>query len=408
MATTARRWSAASVSTDRSRPLLRPPAMSTTESKPADGGEGGVGRRGLGVVVPARRRRPSATSCTRWARPRNVRSTWRTPSRVAPPSRAVADAARALLTSWGRSRHSSSRSTIVSPAAPTRALAGEVVVGGVVDAEGHRAAPRVAPGHDDRVVGVGDGDAAAGPEVGPDAGLGVLVALDRVVDVEVVLGEVQPRGHRGLEVPGVAEPERRRLDHEHVELGPGDGLDQRDVGVAHGQRRSPRRLEHLGDEGGDGGLAVGAGDGHQRPVVPRRGQVELAEHRHRRPPAPPRTRDGGRARRGWAARRRLAATSVANCCADGASTSSTEANSAARRAAGAGWSSTTVTTAPWPTSAATMAWPVTPYPTTSGRAGDQDGWSAGVVNRARPGGRSRRSRCRGPARCRARRGSRTG
>ena len=53
MATTARMWSASSASSPRSRPLLRPPAISTTDGNPRTRRAGGVGRGGLRVVVPA-------------------------------------------------------------------------------------------------------------------------------------------------------------------------------------------------------------------------------------------------------------------------------------------------------------------------------------------------------------------
>ena len=52
-----------------------------------------------------------------------------------------------------------------------------------------------------------------------------------------------------------------------------------DLGVAAGHRTTAGGLEHLGHHRRDGGLAVGAGDGHDRAVVPGVGEVELGQDR---------------------------------------------------------------------------------------------------------------------------------
>ena len=91
-------------------------------------------------------------------------------------------------------------------------------------------APR-GPPHHDRIVGVGDRQAAIGV-VRPHAGLRRLVAGEVEVDVEVVRGEVQPRADDRPVGGGEGEAERRRLHHEHLGLRVVDGLDQRHVDVA--------------------------------------------------------------------------------------------------------------------------------------------------------------------------------
>jgi hypothetical protein len=75
---------------------------------------------------------------------------------------------------------------------------------------------------DHPVVGVDDGEVAR-QLVRPDAGLGGHVALQVVVPVEVVLGQVQP--HRDPRPEGVGPPqlERRHLGDHHVDIA-GDGV----------------------------------------------------------------------------------------------------------------------------------------------------------------------------------------
>ena len=98
--------------------------------------------------------------------------------------------------------------------------------------------------------------------------------------VEVVGREVQPRGDPGREPPGGRQAERRRLDHEQLGAMVVERGHQRHLGVAGGDRGLTRRLQHGRDHHRHGRLAVRAGDGHQRPVVPAAGQVELADDRH--------------------------------------------------------------------------------------------------------------------------------
>ena len=178
----------------------------------------------------------------------------------------------------------------------------------------------------------------SGPEVAPDPGLGRARRRRRMSwPVEVVLGEVQPGRRPGPEASGVAEPERRGLDHEHVDVGVVDGVDQRDVGVA----------------GGDGAAAPTPRASRSTSVVTvvlpsvpvtatqragrptRRPGRTRCSTRHRRPPG--RREHGmavGHAGAGQHRVGRVDERSPARC-AGGASTRSTpERRAATRRAAG--------------------------------------------------------------------------
>ena len=73
---------------------------------------------------------------------------------------------------------------------------------------------------------------------------------------------------------------RRRLDNEDVSVGIVDRRDKRDVGVPGGDGDTT-----IGCERGDGELdrrrlAVGAGDGDDRPIVPDRCEIKLGHDRH--------------------------------------------------------------------------------------------------------------------------------
>ena len=271
---------APSASGARSMPLLRPPAMSTTESKPDTAASvacGAVALESSYQLMPS----ASATSSTRWARPRKVVS-----------ARAHAVGRRAAGERGGGCGEGVGE--VVGQAPEERRDLGDrgavgadeaVAVDGVVGVARPTEPERADTGagvdvaHDDRVVGVGDGDADLGIEVAPDAGLGLLVVLERRVDVQVISGEVQPRRDRRAEGPAVAEAERRRLHHEHVRGGIVDRGDQRHLGVAHRLGAQTGRFEHLGHQRRDRGLAVRAGDRQHRAVVPERGQIELAQDR---------------------------------------------------------------------------------------------------------------------------------
>ena len=192
IATTARTRSAAPARTDRSRSLLRPPATSTTGSSNAwSAREGRVRVRGLRVVeVPHATSSP--TSATRWGSLRKFSSARAIPARVAPTSTAAAAAASAFARSWRsnarfgsrrerpRRQDRRSRRRARAPSRGTRRSRTR---------RGVRARPPRAA-CDLGIVGVGD-EQVVGALVGEDARLGVAVALERAVPVEVVVGKVQ-------------------------------------------------------------------------------------------------------------------------------------------------------------------------------------------------------------------------
>ncbi len=310
MATTARTWAAAvGERPTRSRPLLRPPAMSTTEAKPRDGGQRGVGGGGLRVVVPAH-----AVGARRRARPGGAaRRTSRSAcadavERRRPPPSAVAAAASALATSWGRARHSS---PTLDDGRRRRGRRAAVAVDGGSRPDGRaerdgrgRVGLRVA--HHDRVVGVGDRHAASGAEVAPRCGpWPPRSASSERVDVEVVRRRSSARWPtRGREVSacgrgGTTTPRPRTRRRSGSSMASTSGTSVLPTATA----PPARRLEHRGDERGDRGLAVGAGDGERAGGRPTR--AARSNSLSTGTPAAARGgehRDGDRGRRGSAAR----------------------------------------------------------------------------------------------------------
>ena len=206
MATTALSRRSSATRSCRSTPLFRPPAMSTTDSKPATAA---LVAWGVVAFESSYQRTPSrsATSSTRWGRPLNPRSPTATASGSTPSETAMADAARALRRSWGNGLHNSST--------PSSGIPGHdqpVAVDAVVPpADRHRVGRRMTG--DDGIVEIGDRHRSGCP-VPPDAGLGRLVGRQVGVDVEVIGGEVQPGRHLWAPPGGVPEPERGRLHDE--------------------------------------------------------------------------------------------------------------------------------------------------------------------------------------------------
>ena len=114
MATTARIRLASRRSTPRSRPLLRPPATSTTESKPARAARAAWG---LVAFESSTKVTPPLwpTGVTRWGSPENEASTERRASSPTPRSPAAAAAARALAMSCGPDRRRSAAAMRTEP-----------------------------------------------------------------------------------------------------------------------------------------------------------------------------------------------------------------------------------------------------------------------------------------------------
>ena len=181
-------------STDRSRPLLRPPAISTAGVEARHGGQHRTGRGRLGVVVEPH---PvaSPTSSTRWGSPRNAEQRPAASLGVAPPPAAVASGAQGVDQVVG---HAPGELVHLGHRSPVRARPGPRPPAGSRRAPSPKVrtvAPRARGsgrrGAHHGVVGVGHGH-VAGPAVGPQPGLGGAVVVDGGVPVEVVGGEVEP------------------------------------------------------------------------------------------------------------------------------------------------------------------------------------------------------------------------
>ena len=277
MATTARSVGAAS----RQRRTGRGPCCGRRRSAPRGrtrrrAASGGVRASSPWSRRTSARRRPRATSCTRWGRPAKARSSRRaTPSSGARRRARWPRAARALATSWGRAGGSSSTAQQVGAvgADAARRRAHVAVRAGRVDrpkVDGARAGARPQVAGHDRVVDVADGDvvgAPGRPRCGPWP---PRRRPGRACTSRWSGAKLSQVATPGPEARAVAQPERGRLDHEHLDGGVVEGGDERHVGVARRRRRAtPDALEHVGDHHRHRGLAVGAGDGDDRAVVPR-------------------------------------------------------------------------------------------------------------------------------------------
>ena len=407
MATTARTRSATSASTERSRPLFRPPAISTTESKPRDGRSdrrGGWWPWSRRTTAPHQRRRPApGGGGGRGTR----RSAARTPSTVAPAASAAADGRQRVATSWGSDRGTAS-ATATSGRRSGRRRAPSVdhgVVAGRGEPKRDHACRRARRlGQHDGVVGVDHGH-VVGALVGPDAGLGGGVGVEVAVPVEVVGGEVEPHADHGPERVGELELERRHLDHDHVDVaahGVASGRPMLPAATA----RSPDGAQHLGDQRGHRRLAVGAGDGDDR-----RGRPSAAASsnslRTATPAAaaPARTRVVRRARPGWARPASAPPTSVGQRRrARAPRPARRRARRPRRRVSSPAWSSLATTSTPSPAQPARRRLaadaaarrPATGFVTGRDQRGRPDDEEVGVEDAEAPG------------RCTARRGSRSG
>ena len=234
-------------STERSRPLLRPPAMSTTESKPPTAASVAWGAvafessyhrtppaspTSVDPVGEAAERRASAarTPSTVGARRRRR---WPRPQRVGEVVREGARHSSAIARNGappgpGARRRADSQSA--SPSSPK-----------VTGAPGPRrcGAPRGSSALATAIGRPGRGCARCGPW--RPRSWRALSCTSRWSGAKLSQVATSARS-RWL----YAEPERRRLDHEHVGIGVVDGLDQRHVGVAGRHGAAARREEHVG------------------------------------------------------------------------------------------------------------------------------------------------------------------
>ena len=153
--------------------------------------------------------------------------------------------------------------------------------------------PPVQAGHR-RVVGVEDLEIAGllAPE---QAGLGGDIGVVVGIAVQVVRGEVQERRGLGMEVRGGVQLEAAHLQHQQVRLFlPGQEGDHRGADIAAHQGFFARGVEQLPQQGGGGGLAVGAAHRQERPLDKGRGHFQFAHHREARGPG---RREPGKLRR---------------------------------------------------------------------------------------------------------------
>ena len=131
-----------------------------------------------------------------------------------------------------------------------------------------------------RVAGEADGH-VGGALIGEDLGLRRRVGLHRLVPVEVIGRQVEPRRRLAAEVLGPGQPEARALDDEDVDVEV-DRLDEGHVGISCGNGPHPRGFQDGDREQGRRRLPVGPGDGEHRPgavvalLLPFIGQLQLA------------------------------------------------------------------------------------------------------------------------------------
>jgi len=126
------------------------------------------------------------------------------------------------------------------------------------------------------VVGVEDEGVGRGL-AGEDLFLRGNVGLEAVVAVEVVGGDVEDDGDAGVELIGGFELEAGDLeDVDRLGGGFGDELDDGQADVAADLGGDTGFAEDLAEEGGGGGLAVGAGDGDDAALEEAAGELELA------------------------------------------------------------------------------------------------------------------------------------
>ena len=221
---------------DRSRPLLRPPAISTTEREAPHSG-----CTAAGVVALESSYQETPSFLGHELDPVGGHRVCRAPPHehplsVAPAARATARAAAVLARSCGKDlgRSAGSRTNPPGPSIPSSSsepvpdgtapggrmpssdAAGAKPKRNDIDSSGH--ALGRSPDH--RVIGVDD-RCAAGALLGPYLRLGPGVMVEVRVPVEVVGGEVEPAAYVRAELPGELELERGHLGHQHRALARG-------------------------------------------------------------------------------------------------------------------------------------------------------------------------------------------
>ena len=131
--------------------------------------------------------------------------------------------------------------------------------------------------HHHGISSIGDDGAASGER--EEMRLGCLIAFEAAVHVEMIgakFSQVATVGRNRL----ACKSKRRRLDNEDVSVGIVDRRDKRDVGVPGGDGDTTIGCERGDGELDRGRLAVGAGDGDDRPIVPDRCEIKLGHDRH--------------------------------------------------------------------------------------------------------------------------------
>src|SRR5208337_4178451 len=109
--------------------------------------------------------------------------------------------------------------------------------------------------------------------------LGADVILKAAVAIQVVGRDVEDDGDRGMELNRAFELEAGDFKNRPGFVGAGiDERNNRDADVAANQRGDAGRLKNLAQQGGGGGLAVGAGDGQGLALEEAGSQFQLANH----------------------------------------------------------------------------------------------------------------------------------
>ena len=105
-----------------------------------------------------------------------------------------------------------------------------------------------------------------GRSVGEDSALGLRIRLDRGVAVQVIGADVQHHRRLQHQRRGGLQLKARQFEHIQIRFGLREQIERRLTQIAAGQDAPSRGGRHARHQGGDGALAIGAGDADHRGV----------------------------------------------------------------------------------------------------------------------------------------------